>query len=566
MKKIFFLILLLVNIVFASEWVEGLGNIQTTNEAKKSYIAGMLFGKSYDSYSLSRLSEFQDTLKFYEQNRYKNLWILENFNLNKNIFDMLWVIRKKADTPKKRDRYHLDEIEKILYDIKNDKLPTNKEKNLAICKLDILITDAFFAIAHDIYESEIDFKTFKQTLKKKYKDDDINHVWDMNKNNDYVSLLYKLIQENRILQGLDELEPKHMLFKKLKYALNFYKNIEKNGGWPTIPKGKTLKLGVVSDRVVLLRQRLFITKDLKMSDLNNTKFDKDLQEAVKHFQKRHGIIPTGNVAKQTLKSLNIPVEQKIRKIKLNLERARFEKDSFDYDHVWINIPEFKMRFIKNNQTLFEMKTVVGTKKNPTPIFDANMSYLVLNPYWNVPESIAKKEILQKIQENPEYLLAKNFKVYSSWKSDRVEIHPYDVDWLSYSKTDNKKLPFFFSKKPGANNPLGSMKFMFPNKYAVYMHDTPQKELFQKSVRAFSHGCVRLHKPRVLLEYLAKNYLSISPDKLKDILSSGQNRSLTLNRQIPVYIRYYTAFVDDNDTINFRNDIYSYDKIQEKLLF
>ena len=568
MKKLIYLFFVSIFSISAmsSSWVENLGSIQESAEAKKSYIAGMLFGKSYGSYSLDNLSSATNTTKFYEQNRYKNFWILEDFTLNKNIFDMIWVIRQKSNTPKKQKRYHLKQVNQILQDIKSDKLIKDKDRNLAVCKLDILITDAFFAIASDIYQGEIDFKKFKKILRKRHQKDSINYVWDMDKTMDYVPLLYKLTKENDILNGLDNLEPKSELLTRLKQGLRFYEDIKEKGGWQKIPKGKTLKRGIKSKRVSLLRQRLAITKDLKSSDLNGTLFDDVLEDAVKHFQERNGITPTGKVAKETLKSLNIPVEERIKTIKLNIQRAKFEKDSFEYDHVWINIPEFKMKFIKNSQTLFEMRTVVGSIKNPTPIFDANMSYLVLNPYWNVPQSIAKKEILAKIQENPEYLLVKNYKVYKSWKSDRQEIHPYDVDWTLYDHKDDKKLPFNFSKQPGVNNPLGAMKFMFPNKYAVYMHDTPEKNLFKKSKRAFSHGCIRLHKPKELLKYLSENYLTTSYNKLKDILKQGKNTHVNLKREIPVFIRYYTSWVDDYGVVNFRNDIYNYDKIQKKLLF
>jgi len=192
-----------------------------------------------------------------------------------------------------------------------------------------------------------------------------------------------------------------------------------------------------------------------------------------------------------------------------------------------------------------------------------MSYIVLNPRWSVPNSIVAKEMLEKIQEDPYYLEDRNYKTYDSWKKDRKALDTFDVDWFQYD--EDSKIPFNIVQDPGARNPLGNVKFMFPNNHAVYMHDTNQKKLFKKSIRAFSHGCIRLHEPQKLLQFVSDDYLENSYEIVKSKLNTGENQSLNLNEKIPVYVRYYTAFVDDEGGVHFGTDVYGYDRIQQKLL-
>jgi murein L,D-transpeptidase YcbB/YkuD len=172
-------------------------------------------------------------------------------------------------------------------------------------------------------------------------------------------------------------------------------------------------------------------------------------------------------------------------------------------------------------------------------------------------------MLGKIQENPYYLEERNYKMYDSWKKDRKAVDSFDVDWFQYD--EESKIPFNIVQEPGGGNPLGNVKFMFPNNHAVYMHDTTQKKLFKKSVRAFSHGCIRLQEPQKLLEFVSSDYLGDSYESIKSKLKTGENQSLSLNDKIPVYIRYYTAFVDEFGSVHFGKDIYGYDKIAQKLL-
>ena len=351
------------------------------------------------------------------------------------------------------------------------------------------------------------------------------------------------------------------IYSDLLDAWERYRIIVSDGGFVQVPN-VTLRLGSRGRAVRKLAHRLFQSDDLDFYDEEYTVFDKPLKEALKHFQKRNGLRVTGVLDRITRRSLNIPAHKRLELIKLNLEHARWEKDAMDCSYVFVNIPAFMMYFKEEDKTLLKMRAVVGKKKNPTPIFQSYMSYVVLNPTWSVPQSIVKKEMLARLKEDPDYLAARNFKAYNGWSKNRKEIDPFEIDWNQYDEESD--LPFNFVKQPGKGNPLGKVKFMFPNKYAVYMHDTNEKRLFKRSVRAYSHGCIRLQQPQKMLAFVAKNYMDQPYEKIKKMLKTSENASLHLQERIPVYIRYYTVWADE-DGVNFRSDIYGYDKIMARLI-
>ena len=432
----------------------------------------------------------------------------------------------------------------------------DKERNLAVITLDILLSDAFFSLATDLYEGLIDYKKFKQKLKTLAEKREIKYSWDMNFSSiDPESLLKKAARSMQIEKTLYDLVTRNYIYENLLEAYHRYKEIVKDGGFVKIPS-ISLKEGSRGNAVKLLAKRLFQSDDLDYYDDDYIVFDKQLKEALKRFQKRMGFWPSGTLDRKTRIALNVPASRRAANIKLNLERARWEKDSLDYPYVFVNIPSFMMYFKDGEENIFSMRVVVGSKKNPTPIFKAYMSYVVLNPTWSVPQSIVKKEMLARLQEDPDYLSERKFKAYDGWSKNRKEIDPFDIDWYQFDKDSD--LPFNIVKDPGAGNPLGRVKFMFPNKYAVYMHDTNEKKLFKRPIRAYSHGCIRLQQPQKMLEFISENYLPKSYDSIKAELKKGENSSIQMKEKIPVYIRYYTVWSDQNG-LNFRNDIYGYDK-------
>jgi murein L,D-transpeptidase YcbB/YkuD len=475
---------------------------------------------------------------------------------------MISAIKRASNEGLDPDDYHIEQIDALFRELQKENFISPREANLATIKLDILLSDAFLTLAHDLYEGLIDYDAFQSKLKYLSKKRDVNYVWDMPfPHLDLTGLLKKIKSSGEIEDTLYSLVTPNMIYNDLLDAYERYRIIVGDGGFVQVPN-VMLKRGSRGKAVRLLAQRLFQSDDLDFYDEEYTKFDKALEEALKHFQKRNGLRPTGILNKTTRRSLNIPAHSRLDLIKLNLEHARWEKDAMDCSCVFVNIPAFMMYFKEDGQTRLKMRVVVGRKKNPTPIFQSYMSYVVINPTWSVPQSIVKKEMLSRLQEDPDYLATRHFKAYNGWAKNRKEIDPFDVDWDQYDQ--NSDLPFNFVRQPGKGNPLGEVKFMFPNKYAVYMHDTNEKRLFKRSVRAYSHGCIRLHHPQKMLAFVAKNFMDKSYDTIKKMMKKSQNTSLQLQERIPVYIRYYTVWVDE-DGVNFRSDIYGYDKIMAKLI-
>jgi murein L,D-transpeptidase YcbB/YkuD len=546
------------------DWTKSLGELQNSKSVKKSYLIGLLTERSYGIYKIEGLKSKKNVLALYEKNGYSLYWFEDTNILDDDISNMIDMIKKSENEGLNPAKYHLNDIEFLYKKISGGLLFDNRDQNLATIKLDILLSDAFFALAKDFTQGLIDYEKFKNTLLKKSEEKEIDYRWDTEiADFDYLDFLEQSKSSGNIKDALTALIPTNTIYVNLKDAYNRYKTIEYQGGFVKIKPGKNLKLGSVSDRVIDLRIRLNQSWDLDFADENNKKFDKELKTALKRFQKRVGIWASGVLNSTTIKALNVPLEKRLEVIKLNLERSRWERDSFDYRYIIVNIPEFLMRFMENDQELLRSRVIVGKTKNPTPIFQSKMSYVVLNPRWSVPNSIVTKELLEKIQEDPYYLEERNYKMYNGWSKKRQEIDPFDVDWFKYD--EDSKIPFNIVKDSGEKNPLGNVKFMFPNNHAVYMHDTPNKSLFKNSVRAYSHGCIRLHQPQKLLEFVSDSYLGAPYREIKSKLDTGDNQSLTLRDKIPVYIRYYTAFVDQNGGVNFGRDIYGYDKIQKKLL-
>ena len=236
-------------------------------------------------------------------------------------------------------------------------------------------------------------------------------------------------------------------------------------------------------------------------------------------------------------------------------------------YLLVNVPEYKLRLYENNHIILNMAVIVGDKKFPTPIFSDKMSYVVLNPSWNIPDSIAKNEIIPKLLKDPNYLADKGIDIYAGWNGSPEKVDSKDVIDSAILEDEEYLRNFRFSQTSNEDNPLGRMKFMFPNKHSVYIHDTPAKSLFANSRRAYSHGCIRLSKPEELLSIIANEDKNLNIEKVNEILSSKvSEKSIGLDKKIPIHIIYLTSWVDENSVLQFREDIYNFDKIQKELLF
>ena len=569
MKKIIFgwgllLSLLSSTILHADQrgWVASMEKLRDSHAVKESYLQGLLMHQTYGVYHVDKIVMEAEVQAFYAQRDYRTFWYNAFNEPDMLISDMITAIKRSVNEGLDPEDYHLAEIDALYDEVEEGDFDTPRERNLAVVTLDILLTDAFMALAHDLYEGLIDYDAFQARLKALAEARDIKYVWDMPlKHLDLIALLKRVKSSGEIENRLYSLVTQNLIYDNLLDAYTRYRVIVADGGFVQVPR-VTLKLGSRGKAVRALAHRLFQSDDLDFYDDEYTVFDKPLQQALKRFQKRMGIWPSGVLGKRTRKALNVPAHVRLEQIKLNLEHARWERDPMDCACVFVNIPAFMMYFINEGEIQLQMRVVVGRRKNPTPIFKSYMSYVVLNPTWSVPQSIVKKEMLKRLQEDPDYLASRHFKAYQGWSKNRKPIDPFDVDWYQYDGESD--LPFNFVKDPGKGNPLGKVKFMFPNKYAVYMHDTNEKGLFKRPIRAYSHGCIRLQNPQKMLEFVANNYMDKSYKELKAMLKKSENTSLQMQERIPVYIRYYTAWVN-GDGVNFRDDIYGYDKIMRAVM-
>jgi L,D-transpeptidase YcbB len=355
-------------------------------------------------------------------------------------------------------------------------------------------------------------------------------------------------------------EPKQPEYLRLKAALADYRALAAAGGWPTIADGPTLKPGMTDPRVAQLRARLDVPAPQGGA---SSLFDPALAEAVKQFQVRHGLEQDGFVGQNTLAALNVPVEDRIRQILLNLERRRWMADNPGARYVFVNLADFELKLVEEPHTVLDTRVVVGAPYHRTPVFSGEMTYLELNPYWNVPPSIARNELLPKIKADPGYLAANDFELLSDWSDNARVLDPHAINW-SVVRPDT--FAYKIRQGPGPGNALGHIKFMFPNQFNIYLHDTPARGLFAREVRDFSHGCIRVQDPESLAAFVLDRQPGWSPETIKTAIASGQRRIVTLNQPLPVHIAYLTAWVNKDGSVNFRRDVYGRDAILAAALF
>jgi murein L,D-transpeptidase YcbB/YkuD len=374
---------------------------------------------------------------------------------------------------------------------------------------------------------------------------------------DLVVALTSAVKNNDLVAAMDRLIPQHPEYRELEKALVRYRAIAAKGGWPSIPPTTKLKPHQQSPVVPALRQRLAIEGDLDPSHEKNASpvFDDAVVAAVKRFEERHRIEPDGIVDPVTVSAMNVPVEQRIRTIELNLERWRWLPDRMPERHFVVNVPDFRLEAIEQGKSVLDMRVVVGAPDNKTPIFADEMTHIVFSPYWNVPPGIAQEETIPKAISDPGFLARNNMEVVDS-SGERVD--PGSVDW-----SNAKGLRI--RQKPGSGNALGGVKFIFPNNFDVYLHDTNATKLFDRIERGLSHGCVRVEEPHKLAQYVLRDQPEWTADTIDAAMKSGDEKHVKLKTPIPVYILYKTAWVHDGG-VRFLKDLYGHDADQAAKLW
>ena len=350
------------------------------------------------------------------------------------------------------------------------------------------------------------------------------------------SLLSKKHKNDKYFDDINE------SYKNIKGYLAKYMDVAKKGGWPVVQTtAKSIKPGSASPAILTIKKRLLLSGDYKGQDTTDM-YDPSLEEAVRSFQERHGYTPDGIIAASTIKEMNISVEETIQKLLINLDRMRWMPSKPSGNLIVVNIPEFVMHVTEGSKKVFDMNVVVGKEGNGTVMFTDELNQIVFSPYWNVPESIVREEIVPSMNKNPNYLAAHNMEIVSQ-QGDLPVVR----------------------QLPGGKNALGKVKFLFPNSFNIYFHDTPSKSLFKQDKRAYSHGCIRLAEPEKMANYLLANNPEWTPEKINEAMNAGEEKFVTLKNPIPVFITYYTAWVDEQGRLNFREDIYGHDaKLARKM--
>lgn len=359
------------------------------------------------------------------------------------------------------------------------------------------------------------------------------------------------------LAWIESLRPPHAEYADLQKALDDLHGQQEKGGWTTVPPG-VMRIGSAGAGVVALRRRLAESGQLKPASEGangSARFDSEVDEAVKAFQELHGMKSTGVVDLATTKALNVTLEERMRQVALNLQRWRWMPDDLGARHFIVNIPHFMLEARENNQAVMDIRVVVGKPGHNTPIFSEEMETVVLSPYWNIPDSIAEGETVPAMARDPNYLAKQNIEVLRVSGGKTEIVNPKDVNW---DDTGDATKGLVFRQRPGASNALGHVKFLFPNRYNVYLHDTPADTLFAKPGRAFSHGCVRVEEPEKLAKYVLRDRPEWDEAKLFAAMKSGTEKHVRLTEKIPVHFVYFTAWVE-NGGLHFQPDIYGYDK-------
>ena len=345
---------------------------------------------------------------------------------------------------------------------------------------------------------------------------------------------------------VDLVRPPHAEYAALQEALDDLNGQKEKGGWVKVPTAR-------SDAE--LRQRLQMSGHLKPDSGNREPGAGDLAAAVKSFQELHSIPATGVVDGKTLAALNVPLDWRMQQVAINLQRWRYMPDDLGDQHFFVNIPYYHLIAREAGKTVMDIRVVVGKPGNNTPIFSEAMETVVFSPYWNIPDTIAESETAPAIARDPNYLARQGIEIMRVSGSGTQTVSASEVDW---GNPDSLK-GLAFRQKPGAGNALGHVKFLFPNKHNVYLHDTPADSLFAKPSRAFSHGCVRVEEPEMLAKYVLKGYSEWDDQSIFAAMKSGVEKHVKLKKKIPVHIAYFTAWVDENGGLHFQPDIYGYDK-------
>ncbi|MBD3671009.1 MAG: L,D-transpeptidase family protein [Gammaproteobacteria bacterium] len=471
--------------------------------------------------------------QLYARHDYRPIWVNDSGpNLNATSFRRC--LKNSAREGLNPNDYRLTELEKYW----KSRTPEH------LTRLELLLTDIYFEYASHMHGGRV----VPQAVDKD---------WFLTREEiDPVDLLQKADMDEVLCHTIFQLRPQHPQYQRLRSKLALYREIEASGGWPFIAQGELIKPGMEHEQVPLIRKRLSISGDYENGESDSLVFDEPLSEAVKRFQIRHGIYTDGMVGNETREAMSIPVVKRIAQIIVNLERWRWVPRKLGFRYIVVNAAGYELEVVEDEQPVLDMRVVVGKRERPTPVFNSDLMFVDMNPIWNVPRTIAVEDILPRLKRDPGYAQKQGIEVLRGWGENEKKVNPYQIDWSWYNE---KHLPFHFRQPPGPDNPLGRVRFLFPNSHDIYLHDTNHQELFANPERNFSSGCIRVQRPLTLARYLLKDDTTWTLDKIVRQINTGDYRRVQLGRTLPVYILYMTAWVDEDGAISFYKDAYGRDR-------
>lgn len=436
---------------------------------------------------------------------------------------------------------------------------TIEGKNLkkAEARLDVLMTDSYLRLIKFISIGDTDWELVQKKLQTLKERDDIHAVWEPKAGNlPSIESIYDSMKRGDTEGFLISLLPLQKRYRDLVAILQKYRRMP---DFEKIGSGKTLRRGSRDRRIHTIKKILRFFGDYPKNGRIDDDYDAALSKAVESFKQRMKIEPGDYIDHKTIFYLNRSRNEYLKKIITNLEILKLYPHSFEKRYIIVNVPQYAMMFYENSEELFRSDVIVGRIDRPTPIFDSKMSYMVLNPTWTIPDNLIKRDLIPVLKQNPDYLTQHNIHVYESFSKKAPEIEPDLKELFAYQHSD-RKIPWRFVQFPGDKNALGRVKFMFPNKYSVYLHDTDNRSLFGYRYRVFSSGCMRVERPydfmKLLLRYAKGKY---TDEKIEEIFDSNEPTTIRLKYPIPIHITYFTV-CREKGRERFFYDIYMYEQI------
>jgi murein L,D-transpeptidase YcbB/YkuD len=472
----------------------------------------------------------------YAARGHRLVWLDESGRTLPRTMELLEALRRAGEHGLRAEDYAPDRLDALA-------ARAAKSDEAGLADFDLLATALFLRYAADLATGRLH-------------PDEVQGAWHTNPPEiDFVAAFGKALEEDGLERFLEALPPPHAGYARLRDALKDLREIAAAGGWPALAEGPTLDPGSRGPAIVVLRERLaFEPAEPPAGD--SDLFDPRLEESVRRFQERHGIEPDGRVGGQTLAELNVPVEARIEQVELNLERWRWIPRRLQDPHVLVNIPGFDLALVRGEEAVWRTRVVIGKSYTPTPVFSDRIVAIVVNPPWNVPDSIARGEYLPELREDPRALERHGLRLLEGWDEDARELDPTAIDW---KKVDAEHFPYRMRQDPGPDNALGRLKFELTNEFHVYLHDTPAGHLFGRTERDLSHGCIRVENVTDLASRIAG---SSGERALREALDQPEERRLPVDPPVATHILYWTAWVDEAGLLRFGPDVYGVDRAQK----